>query len=835
MSTCLRTAEELLASLLVRTASSAPEASSLGSSPPPVGSHEISSVERAALVGLPQGLSLDSSPPQADPHEPSSVQQAVKVELPRALSSSCFPPPATQHESSLVENGAVMGVSNIAAGRNEMLDKAEAWLDACKDSIFKETVSYPCGVTLRLLDFAGAFCKVAAANDLQRVRVLKEMSSENCKSFLRSLLRAFQSFNKCGDGMLKWEQGGICDFVAGTFHHRQLHPPTEGQTRQLFLRFDRLGRGTLEARECISLADACFRAAFFKPAADVALAEAEQWVSSLQRRQDFTAAKISYSGGRVVNIEEVLGAIVCWTGMGCSENPLSEAVRTRIIKMSDDGSLLFSALKVYRQQDIDSQGFLKWQNGQVAAFVGAAFKEFGLMTPSTSFIRDVVEQIRKSSCFTTDGTNDGNIDCDDCDRVCMTPCESLCVFDVALRVSLIRYARNLSSTEVVAEVPAADMSTLPVTTTKSMLENTDCRPSLATSEGPVVRRPQSPSLSEHFRRTDTSLSPQRRVLSGSSPQISSVGVEAKTETLQRRVQSTSPPQMSSGSVEANTETVRKDLKHQDVGNIEQRSRVERERQVPASIPIIRAKVLSRRVLSPSPHELAPTTYTTLQCRSAPPLCSTSLSDGISMDTSEASDGYRESATGALTPGLPKLPRTGVAVQRPSPLLDVDGEGVTATEIRVSNHMPAHRGVTGRVSSSPVVGERISISSPNRTPSPYRTVVPATVLACGSPSSPSARLPRAAPLPSASSVLYPPGASSVVISGSSEEKPRRQALLSHPPNSISLVVPSSPKTGSAPNVTLTRVGSGTLSQQAVTVAPTPAPRRIAYATSQVRRQ
>eukprot|EP00929_Paragymnodinium_shiwhaense_P069680 TRINITY_DN35147_c0_g2_i1.p1 TRINITY_DN35147_c0_g2~~TRINITY_DN35147_c0_g2_i1.p1 ORF type:complete len:479 (+),score=117.05 TRINITY_DN35147_c0_g2_i1:392-1828(+) len=68
--------------------------------------------------------------------------------------------------------------------------------------------------------------------------------------------------DKDRNGVLTWNSGEIREFIQGLFRYFGLVPPAEQQMYQIFLRCDQDRSNSLDARECIVMADAIFRTMF---------------------------------------------------------------------------------------------------------------------------------------------------------------------------------------------------------------------------------------------------------------------------------------------------------------------------------------------------------------------------------------------------------------------------------------------------------------------------------------------------------------------------------------------------------------------------------------------
>eukprot|EP00927_Polykrikos_kofoidii_P034837 TRINITY_DN29466_c0_g1_i1.p1 TRINITY_DN29466_c0_g1~~TRINITY_DN29466_c0_g1_i1.p1 ORF type:complete len:879 (-),score=112.99 TRINITY_DN29466_c0_g1_i1:117-2753(-) len=501
------------------------------------------------------------------PKQRSSSRSVVNSEARRlpqdhaqSIGSRCESDGRSKREESGAPNGA------------SILEVASAWADAIEAPCVAETVSYPCGVSIRLLDFAGALCPVAVANELQRRQVLKELSPEHCPNFRRSLLRTLKGFDVGSIGELKWERGGIQDFVAATFQCRQLQPPNEDQLRPLFAKFDQSQRGILDARGCLCLADACFRAAFVKPPAELAIAEAEQWSSSLRTWPEATTAKVSYPGQGVVDLDELFAASSSLAGFYGSDSALSTAVIQRVMAVLEDGSSLRSALKVYRARDKELQGFFTWKDGQVLNFVGAAFLQLGLDKPAANLVQFILENMggggrerSSGSDIDQEGANVG----DKCDAMRLTPCQCLSVFDVALRISLLKHFRHRRSSDTES--------------VKTVIRT----PTAADGTYPETRFPSARSEEANATRRPASLSRPPRLSNLSTPGVVTSGYARSLSPSRHSIRTDAPVMLSVDKAEAEeADRLRTQLADQDARIRSLRSRLEEQRQAAVVNPSI---------------------------------------------------------------------------------------------------------------------------------------------------------------------------------------------------------------------------------------------------------
>mmetsp|Transcript_48330 Transcript_48330/g.134993 ORF Transcript_48330/g.134993 Transcript_48330/m.134993 type:complete len:1454 (-) Transcript_48330:98-4459(-) len=270
-----------------------------------------------------------------------------------------------------------------------LMGLAETWSasqEGGRPSASTNDVSYPGGVSLRLSDYASLFAPVAVANGPHRSRMLAAIADQD---FLPVLLQTYVACDSEAQGFLTWKHYKIHDFIVGAFRFQQLSPPSEGQTYRLFAKFDVTRSMSLGARECLSLADAAFRATFARPPRR-SIAPAEQWASSVEAVQPAHATTVTYPTEVKVDFAELCEAQSA--AVGAEPSRPSPATARRLAEAFDNGTVQRALLQTYRAHDRDVCGFLMWSDGGVNDFVTAVFRRFGLQPPAHEMVHQLFQR-----------------------------------------------------------------------------------------------------------------------------------------------------------------------------------------------------------------------------------------------------------------------------------------------------------------------------------------------------------------------------------------------------------------------------------------------------------
>lgn len=129
-------------------------------------------------------------------------------------------------------------------------------------------VFYPNGTTIGLAHFAAQWEDHEHADYVLHAQRVAPLVADS--SLVRLMLRTFRASDvdasgSChgGCGRLGWNDGEIRDFVCAVFEHAGLVPPSEAHIHAVYKAFNADGLIRLDVRECVCLADALIRIAFF--------------------------------------------------------------------------------------------------------------------------------------------------------------------------------------------------------------------------------------------------------------------------------------------------------------------------------------------------------------------------------------------------------------------------------------------------------------------------------------------------------------------------------------------------------------------------------------------
>lgn len=232
-------------------------------------------------------------------------------------------------------------------------------------------------VPVRFGELSSSFGQEKANNSGQRSRMAPIVES---RSFPRTALRLFHSFDAEKEGALAWNSGKIKDFVKSVFEHYDLDLPTEAQISQLFCKFDTERKMRLGPRECFCLVDALVRAMFYtEERASIIETQVqgtvEEWVSTYTAPALGTTTGITYMGRIPVNFSEV----------SSSMKPVIQANarhRRRLVDAIESGVFMRKAFQTFNTSDILHSGVLTWSSGEIYEFIVTVFQHNGLTPPT---------------------------------------------------------------------------------------------------------------------------------------------------------------------------------------------------------------------------------------------------------------------------------------------------------------------------------------------------------------------------------------------------------------------------------------------------------------------
>lgn len=139
---------------------------------------------------------------------------------------------------------------------------AEHWVASHSPNPVARTpaITYPNGCHINFQELAPTFAPFAAANYTHRPRMIPHIESGD---LIRQALETYCACDRNLSGNLNWQNGEIQAFISSMFQQQGLAPPSEPEMYQLAVKFDEDRNGVLDARECVCLVDALFRAMFF--------------------------------------------------------------------------------------------------------------------------------------------------------------------------------------------------------------------------------------------------------------------------------------------------------------------------------------------------------------------------------------------------------------------------------------------------------------------------------------------------------------------------------------------------------------------------------------------
>jgi len=147
--------------------------------------------------------------------------------------------------------------------RNTPLLLTEQWVASHSPPVLRTPIiRYPSGVMLNIQAHSRMLAPLIASNIQHRPRMIQFIESGE---LVRVTFQAYETFDRDLNGFLSWNDGEIRDFITSVFQLQGLSPPSEGEMFELYSEFDVDRNAFLEARECLCLVDALFRAIFFSP------------------------------------------------------------------------------------------------------------------------------------------------------------------------------------------------------------------------------------------------------------------------------------------------------------------------------------------------------------------------------------------------------------------------------------------------------------------------------------------------------------------------------------------------------------------------------------------
>lgn len=135
---------------------------------------------------------------------------------------------------------------------------AERYVASCpRPSAMTPQISYPTGCNVNVQELSTS---VGLSCGVQRRHLAQQIESGD---ILRNTLEIYRACDRSASGNLQWANGEIQEFISLVFRQHGLPPPSPTDMYQLFLRFDEDRNSVLDARECVCMVDALFRATAF--------------------------------------------------------------------------------------------------------------------------------------------------------------------------------------------------------------------------------------------------------------------------------------------------------------------------------------------------------------------------------------------------------------------------------------------------------------------------------------------------------------------------------------------------------------------------------------------
>eukprot|EP00930_Biecheleria_cincta_P065366 TRINITY_DN5113_c0_g1_i1.p1 TRINITY_DN5113_c0_g1~~TRINITY_DN5113_c0_g1_i1.p1 ORF type:complete len:242 (-),score=32.64 TRINITY_DN5113_c0_g1_i1:80-805(-) len=139
----------------------------------------------------------------------------------------------------------------------------EEWLSSYRPPRFGQShvvdYSFRAPIDLRLL--AASVQGFALQNAHHRARMLQVVESGE---LMKEAYRLFRECDHNGSGALTWNNGETKEFITKVLNNYSMFVPSESQIYEIYKTFDADGSHSLDARECICLADTIVRAIFLE-------------------------------------------------------------------------------------------------------------------------------------------------------------------------------------------------------------------------------------------------------------------------------------------------------------------------------------------------------------------------------------------------------------------------------------------------------------------------------------------------------------------------------------------------------------------------------------------
>jgi len=219
--------------------------------------------------------------------------------------------------------------------------------------------------------FTGLLRPAAVANAPHRERATHALENGEVAATVLELFRT------CGEvhGSLAWHGGGIWRLVEATFHRFGAVPPAEDAVAAVFVKVDRMRRGTVDAGQCVRLLEALFRAVFSRSHMPGSTSSAdEEWVARHVPVPVAGTTRVTYLNKFSVDLSKLAPALA-------AAAVANAAHRNRTLNSVESGSLLRDTLRRHRERcGPRADAPLAWPGG-VQAFLSMALEEHGLSPP----------------------------------------------------------------------------------------------------------------------------------------------------------------------------------------------------------------------------------------------------------------------------------------------------------------------------------------------------------------------------------------------------------------------------------------------------------------------
>lgn len=239
------------------------------------------------------------------------------------------------------------------------------------------TTTYLGKVQLDAAQVRTLLAPVAAANANHRTKMLCAMQRGEV---MRSVLQAYQEHDRDQKGSLSWDRGDIWDFVAAVFWREGLHPPSQGQVRQIYAMFDSDQDTCLSRHECLCLVEAILSGTFASAApgldsrSEGVVDDKPLVLVPAGMSQAGCADHMTYLGGVMVEFAKYVTVLRDVALANASHHKgMSCAVQ--------NGELARVALHAFQVLDVEGNGCLSWNDGGVQSFVSTVFCKQGLQPP----------------------------------------------------------------------------------------------------------------------------------------------------------------------------------------------------------------------------------------------------------------------------------------------------------------------------------------------------------------------------------------------------------------------------------------------------------------------